>query len=356
MNEQTIQFLKLFKNEINQSDDWLQNRISQVESKGEYIPTTEELTYGARVAWRNSNKCIGRFFWKTLHVFNERHLTDEREIFEAVLRHIRFATNGGKILPTMTVFETRRVRFWNHQIIRYAGYETDDGIVGDPDSLAFTKKCLELGWKGEFTHFDLLPVVIQVDGREPVFFELPKEDVLEVELEHPDYPNFRELALKWYAVPIIANMKFSIGGIDFEACPFNGWYMGTEIGARNLGDDYRYNKCADVAKVMGVSTASAATLWKDKALIELNVAVLHSFKRDKVTIVDHHTAAQQFKLFQNQEVEAGREVTGNWAWLVPPISGSASHVFHEPIRNEYKYPNYFYQPLPFCCEEPIVKK
>ena len=69
MNEQTIQFLKLFKNEINQSEDWLQNRISQVESKGEYIPTTEELTYGARVAWRNSNKCIGRFFWKTLHVF-----------------------------------------------------------------------------------------------------------------------------------------------------------------------------------------------------------------------------------------------------------------------------------------------
>jgi nitric oxide synthase oxygenase domain/subunit len=32
-----------------------------------------------------------------------------------------------------------------------------------------------------------------------------------------------------------------IGGLEFTACPFNGWYMGTEIG-RDLADENRYDK------------------------------------------------------------------------------------------------------------------
>ena len=230
MNEQTMDFLNLYKEETNQSEDWFKSRIDEIEAVGNYYPTQKELTYGAKVGWRNSNKCIGRFFWKTLHVFDERHLTDEHEIYNALIRHLRYATNEGKIKPAITIFETERVRLWNHQIIRYAGYETKDGIVGDSDSVAFTKKCQELGWQGEGTAFDILPIVIQVDDRKPILFELPKDEVLEVELEHPDYPNFKELRLKWYAVPMISSMKFTIAGIEYEGCPFNGWYMGTEIG------------------------------------------------------------------------------------------------------------------------------
>lgn len=356
INNETLNFLNLYKKETNQSEEWINERLKEIENKGLFSPTTDELTFGAQVAWRNSNKCIGRLFWKTLNVFDERHLTDEHAIFDAVVRHVKFATNFGKILPTLTVFEMKRVRFWNHQIIRYAGYETANGVIGDSDSIAFTKKCMELGWKGEGTHFDVLPIVIQVDERPPVLFELPKEEVLEVELEHPEYPNFKELGLKWYAVPIISSMKFSIGEIDYGACPFNGWYMGTEIGARNLGDSYRYNQCEAVAKLIGLDTSSSATLWRDRALVELNIAVLHSFKREKVTIVDHHTASQQFKLFQQQEAENNRPVTGNWVWLVPPISGSSSHIFHEPIHNEINRPNYFYQPVAYRVEHETEKK
>ena len=36
-------------------------------------------------------------------------------------------------------------------------------------------------------------------------------------------------------------MMLEIGGLEFTACPFNGWYMETEIG-RDLGDLNRYNK------------------------------------------------------------------------------------------------------------------
>ena len=37
-------------------------------------------------------------------------------------------------------------------------------------------------------------------------------------------------------------MCLEIGGICYPAAPFNGWYMGTEIGARNLADTDRYDQ------------------------------------------------------------------------------------------------------------------
>ncbi len=36
-------------------------------------------------------------------------------------------------------------------------------------------------------------------------------------------------------------MLMEIGGLEFTACPFNGWYMGTEIGVRDFCDSQRYN-------------------------------------------------------------------------------------------------------------------
>lgn len=36
-------------------------------------------------------------------------------------------------------------------------------------------------------------------------------------------------------------MLFDCGGLEFTACPFNGWYMGTEIGARDFCDTNRFN-------------------------------------------------------------------------------------------------------------------
>lgn len=36
-------------------------------------------------------------------------------------------------------------------------------------------------------------------------------------------------------------MLLEIGGLEFSACPFSGWYMGTEIGVRDYCDNSRYN-------------------------------------------------------------------------------------------------------------------
>ena len=343
--QERIDFLTLYKQETKQTDEWLQLRLQEAEHPS-FNLTTEELTHGARVAWRNSNKCIGRLFWNSLTVFDQRHLLNERDIFEALVNHVDFATNDGKIRPTITLFEPNRVRVWNHQLIRYAGYETAEGIIGDSDSLEFTKVCENLGWQGARTNYDVLPLVLQVDDREPMYFDLPQGSVLEVSITHPDY-DFSKLDMKWYAVPIISSMRYNVAGVDFGAAPFNGWYMGTEIGARNLADSYRYNFLPEIAEVMGLDTTLNASLWKDRALVELNIAVLHSYKKAGVSIVDHHTAAQQFQLFQKQEQVTNREVTGNWVWLVPPLSPATADLYHEPIANTIKKPNYFYQSQPF---------
>ncbi|MGN1400674.1 MAG: nitric oxide synthase oxygenase [Bacillus sp. (in: firmicutes)] len=319
----------------------------EISLTGTYEHTYDELILGARMAWRNSNRCIGRLFWNSLHVLDARSVDDEDDMYQALLHHISYASNEGRILPTITIFKQHKnhedtARIYNHQLIRYAGYNSGDGVKGDPHSLHFTKMCSKLGWQGEKTNYDVLPFVFSINGRRPVCRNVPKTLIKEVEIRHPDYP-FEELGMKWYGVPIISDMRLEIGGVSYHAAPFNGWYMGTEIGARNLADEHRYHVLPRIAEVMGLSTNRNDTLWKDKALIELNVAVLNSFKKAGITIVDHHTAAAQFRLFEEQEAKGGRMVTGDWTWLIPPLSPATTHIFHQDYRNEREKPNFFPQ-------------
>lgn len=306
---------------------------------GTYTLTTEELTEGAKLAWRNSNRCIGRLFWQTLTVRDARHVTTFDDVFEALVSHLRYATNDGKIRSTMTVLPNE-FRLLNTQLVRYAAYETEDGIIGDPLSLSLTRQAERLGWVGAGTSFDVLPLLI-TDGREVRLYELPEDVVLEVDIRHEEYDLFNGKTIKWYAVPAIADMELEIGGLRFTSIPFNGWYMETEIGARNLADPDRYNLLPLVGTSLGLDTTTERTLWRDRALVELNVAVLQSFERAGVSIVDHHTAAKQFKRFEKNESDAGRDVTGQWSWLIPPLSPATTHVFHRHYNDDIVTPNLF---------------
>ena len=40
--------------------------LAEVTTYGTYRHTPEELTFAARVAWRNSSRCIGRLYWRSL--------------------------------------------------------------------------------------------------------------------------------------------------------------------------------------------------------------------------------------------------------------------------------------------------
>nr|AAW88577.1 nitric oxide synthase 2 [Lymnaea stagnalis] len=308
-----------------------------IEKSGTYDLTMAELTFGAKHAWRNAPGCIGRSQWSKLQVFDAREIETPREMFEALCSHIRYATNEGKIRSTITIFPQRKegrpdFRVWNTQLISYAGYKLGDGkVIGDPANVEFTEMCVEMGWKPKHGMFDLLPLVLSAAENSPEYFELPTELVLEVTLKHPEYPWFAEMGLKWYALPTDSGMLLDCGGLEFPSCPFNGWFMGTMIGSRNLCDPHRYNMLEPIGLKMGLNTETASSLWKDQVLIEANVAVLFSFESANVTIVNHHDASTDFILHMDKEIKLRGGCPSDWVRMVPPMSGSTLEVFHQEM-------------------------
>jgi nitric-oxide synthase, bacterial len=238
------------------------------------------------------------------------------------------------VRPTITVLapgtpERPGPRIWNEQLIRYAGYRGENGhTVGDPRQVTFTSAMQGFGWRSKGEAFDVLPLAIETPAEGVRLYELPERAVREVPITHPEYGWFAELGLRWHAVPAISNMRLTIGGVNYPLAPFNGWYMGTEIGARNFADSDRYNLLPVVADRMGLDTSRESTLWRDRALVELNRAVLWSFERAGVKMTDHHTESQRFMAHLRSEEKAGRPVPADWTWIVPPMSGGLTPVFH----------------------------
>ncbi|MCX4242011.1 nitric oxide synthase oxygenase [Paraliomyxa miuraensis] len=351
--EDAIAFVSTIAEELSWSEETLRKRISDIEleirATGTYSHSYEELVLGAQLAWRNSAKCIGRIQWSNMVVRDRREVTNPEAMFREMVEHLHSATAGGNIEIVMTVFRPRRPgerwgpRTWNQQLVRYACYELQSGaLLGDEANLALTRAIMELGWEppAERSAFDLLPLVIQLPGRSPKLYALPPESVLEVPIAHPSIPGFEELGLKWCAVPAISGFRLTLGGVDYTCAPFNGWFMGTEI-ARNLWE--RYHVSEAIAEVMGLDTSSEQTLWRDEAWLALNRAVLHSFQSRRISMVDHHTASQQFLAHDLREKRMGRECPAQWSWIVPPLGGSVCPVWHHEMRDFVLEPQYHYQ-------------
>ncbi len=352
--EEAEEFLRLFYAEADESgpatvrgardrsapfEDRLAEVLDEIESTGTYVHTSAELTFGARVAWRNSARCIGRLYWRSLYVRDRRHVVAPDEVAAECVTHLDEATRRGRIRSTITIFapdgpESSGPRVWNEQLIRYAGYRAGGRVLGDPRHVGFTDHLRTLGWTPPtpMGRFDVLPLVVSGGGewaeKGPQYFDIPEASVLEVELTHPDHPWFAELGLRWHALPVISNMRLDIGGVSYPAAPFNGWYMATEIGARNLSDSERYDMLGEVAERMGLDTSNDRTMWRDRAAVELTLAVQHSFDRAGVSMADHHGESQRFLRHLEREEDAGRKCPVDWSWIVPPISGGLTPVFH----------------------------
>jgi nitric-oxide synthase len=313
---------------------------AEFKETGTYWQSIEELTFGAKLSWRNASRCIGRLYWSGLRVRDFRHLTHPDDMAHELVRHLEIAYNDGDLTPTMTVFNpgtpgTPAVRIWNPQLMRYAGYRGENNeVIGDPAQLDLTKEIESLGWNGPKTNFDMLPIVIHVNGQKPRYYEIPNYERYEIEIRHPEYSGINELALKWYSVPAVSDMALDCGGVLYQCAPFNGWYMGTEIGARNFTDVERYNLSLKIAEKMGLETKRENNLWRDKALTAMTEAVLDSFEKKGIKIIDHHSAALEFLQFCENEQDQSREVFGDWTWLVPPIGGSATPLFLDGWKHE----------------------
>lgn len=333
----------------------------EIDRTGTYTHTDEELHFGVQWAWRASNRCIGRHMWRSLSVQDCRHVRDREGVVNALQSHLDKAWQHGAIQSVITVFAPRTpgkphqpdpVRIANHQLLRYAGFEQEDGsILGDPHSKDFTNRMLANGWNPDRrSAYTPLPWSIWIGDEEtaPVdHFAAHPEQFPQVDITHPDHPGIDALGLRWYAIPVISEMALVIGGITYPCAPFNGWYMGTEIAARNFCDPQRYNLVQDIAEAMGLDTTSQRTLWKDKALIAINQAVLHSFDNAGIRIGDHHELGAQFERFCQIEEKAGRTLNGDWSWLTSPISGSITPQFHRTFNDTVEaHTNFFYQSGP----------
>lgn len=306
---------------------------AQIAATGTYVHTPDELTHGARMAWRNASRCIGRLYWRSLLVLDRRRARTADEIFSLLVQHLQTAGDG-QIRPVISVFPPAApgqpyARVWNEQLIRYAGYRAEDGVaIGDPRLREFTTAVRAFGWQGKGEAFDVLPLVIETPADGIRLYELPERSIREVPISHPELSWFTELGLRWHAVPAISNMRLTIGGVHYPLAPFNGWYLGTEIGARNLADEDRYDLLPVIAARLGLDTTRESSLWRDRALLELNLAVLHSFELAGVKMSDHHTESRRFLKHLDNERKAGRPVPADWTWIVPPMSGGITPVFH----------------------------
>ena len=94
---------------------------------------------------------------------------------------------------------------------------------------------------------------------------------------------------------------------------------------------------------MGLDSSNLSTLWKDQVLVEVNIAVIYSFQKNNITIVDHHTASDSFVKHIQTEYRQRGGCPADWVWIVPPISGSITSVFHQEMVNYNLKPSYEYQ-------------
>lgn len=292
--EEAEEFLRSF-HEARPKAGRLATRLAKVRKEitatGTYRHKPAELAYGARLALRDTGWCPANVPWRGLLVRDLRRVRNSAEIAAQCVHHLRMATNDGAVCPMVSVFAPDTPwrpgpRIRNDQLVRYAGYAERDAVLGDGRYVEFTTAVCGLGWRppAERTAFDRLPLVVRTEHEGVVVCPLPEDAVREVPLEHPDLPWFAALGLRWHAVPVISDRGLRIGGITYPAAPYNGVYICQAIGEDVLADDAAYGLARVVADRLGLDTTTGRTLWFERAVVELNRAVVHSYDTAGVTI------------------------------------------------------------------------
>jgi nitric oxide synthase oxygenase domain/subunit len=236
--------------------------ISEGLAGGSWYQHPAELEYGLRAAWRNARRCIMRSEHEHLVLCDLRRVQSSREMARTIAKGMQEAFNRGHIIPTVFAFPPRQPgkrgpMVWNHQMMAFAGYlEADGSILGDPANVDLTQSMIDFGWKPPInkSRWDLLPLITMAENDAPYMMELPSELKRTVQITHPRYEKeFRDLDLRWVLAPALSRLGFDIGGNQYTATPFIGWFMDSEIGVRDLADTFRYNALPDVVNALGLS-------------------------------------------------------------------------------------------------------
>lgn len=98
------------------TDEEYLNRLNEIKEEitktGTYNMTYDELVFGAKLAWRNASRCIGRIQWNKLEVLDYRHIKTTEEMFHALCKHVEYATNNGNLRYANSLKFTFNVYNW----------------------------------------------------------------------------------------------------------------------------------------------------------------------------------------------------------------------------------------------------
>ena len=90
----------------------------------------------------------------------------------------------------------------------------------------------------------------------------------------------------------------------------------------------RYNTLPKIAELFKLETKTNRSLWRDRALVELNRAVSTALTVP-VFELEINSLTRQFEKFCEAEAKVQCPITGDWSWLVPPISASQTPTFSQ---------------------------
>ncbi|KAK2594413.1 hypothetical protein QQS21_007867 [Conoideocrella luteorostrata] len=329
---------------------------------GNWTQTTEELEHGIRLSWKHARKCIMRSEYSSLRLYDLRHVTTSKEMGHVLIDKMTEAYNGGDIHPSAFVFPAKEPTkpgpmVWNTQLLAFAGYtQPDKSVLGDPGNVSITESILSLGWQPPAirTRWDLLPLVTVADGDEPYITPIPPNSFPPVSIRHPnpDYSlGFDKLGLRWVPAPALSRLGFDIGGVQYTAVPFLGWFMDAEIGVRDLADSFRYNSLPAVSSALRLLKSGQSIddlpqaerlLHLSRSQAELNYAVHWSFQQAGVRMSDTLSASSMYLNFDDNHLATyGFRLPADPYWLSPP-QGSIVPAWHRGGA-----PNY--QPKPMIC-------
>jgi nitric-oxide synthase len=181
--EEARAFLTLFYQESGRTKSALGKRWAEVRRSlsktGTYEHTQQELAYGARVAWRNHGRCIGRLYWES--------------ILDRMVQHARFAWRGSHSFNDLRFcagpVEHAACYIESDQITQYAGYIQPDGsVLGDRQNVEATRISASLGFRAPDPRcrFDLLPILMRDRSDRLVLGEVPRNSIREVSIVHPN--------------------------------------------------------------------------------------------------------------------------------------------------------------------------
>jgi len=88
--QKATSFITVLFQELDMSgvEERLSEVKNEIEKTGTYTHTFQELEHGVRMAWRNSNRCIGRLYWKSLILNDKRNVSSTKDIFNSLEEHL----------------------------------------------------------------------------------------------------------------------------------------------------------------------------------------------------------------------------------------------------------------------------